>query len=142
MYDQGLLMFRKFNLSNHISTVALLENIGETQIDEKNDCDKALDYYQQALNILEKYYPSYLAHIADILNDMAYAFFKQRKLDKALDFYHRSINLLKEYYSSNNVETISFLRNYDNILENHEFIKHHEQVLISRKENGTKKGKT
>ncbi|CAF1094572.1 unnamed protein product [Adineta steineri] len=132
----------KLNLSNHILAVALLENIGETQIDEKNDCDKALDYYQQALNILEKYYPSYLARIADILNDMAYAFFKQRKLDKALDFYHRSINLLKEYYSSNNVETISFLINYDNILENDEFIKHHEQVLISRKENGTTRGNT
>ncbi|CAF4132414.1 unnamed protein product, partial [Adineta steineri] len=51
-------------------------------------------------------------------------------------------NLLKEYYSSNHVETISFLRNYDNILENEEFIKHHEQVLISRKENGTTQSNT
>ncbi|CAF1155194.1 unnamed protein product [Adineta steineri] len=142
MYDQGLLMLRKFNLSNHILAVALLANIGDTQLDEKNDCDKALDYHQQALNILEKYYPSYLARIAIILNSMGRVFYRQRKLDKALDFYHRSINLLKEYYSPNHVETISFLRNYDNILENEEFIKHHEQVLISRKENGTTQGNT
>ncbi|CAF3813819.1 unnamed protein product [Adineta steineri] len=142
MYDQGLLMFRKLNLSNHILAVTLLDNTGKTYIDEKDNCDKALYYYQQALNILETYYPSYLARIAVILNHMGHVFFRQRKLDKALDFYHRSINLLKEYYSSDHVETISFLRNYDNILENDEFIKHHEQVLISRKENGTTRGNT
>ncbi|CAF1354850.1 unnamed protein product [Adineta steineri] len=73
---------------------------------------------------------------------MGRVFFRQQKLDKALDFYHRSINLLKEYYSCNNDETISFLRNYDNILKHDEFIKHHEQVLISRKENGTTRGNT
>ncbi|CAF1439523.1 unnamed protein product [Adineta steineri] len=140
MYDQGLLMLRKFNLSNHILAVALLANIGDTQLDEKNDCDKALDYHQQALNILEKYYPSYLARIAIILNSMGRVFYRQRKLDKALDFYHRSINLLKEYYSSDHVETVSFLRNYVNILEYDEFVKRHEQILILRKENGTTRG--
>ncbi|CAF4020942.1 unnamed protein product [Adineta steineri] len=142
MCDQGLLMFRKLNLSNHILAVGVLENIGNTQLDEKDDYDKALDYHQQALNILEKYYPSYLARIADILSSMGDAFFRQQRFDEALDSYHRSINLLKEYYSSNHVETISFLRNYDNILENDEFIKYHEQVLISRKENGTTQGNT
>ncbi|CAF0767343.1 unnamed protein product [Adineta steineri] len=36
----------------------------------------------------------------------------------------------------------SSIQNYDNILKNEEFIKHHELVLISRKENGTTQGNT
>ena len=94
-----------------------LKNMGITQLYGKGNCVEALSYYQQALTILETSYPSYHAHIADILDCIGSALCQEKKYNEALDFHYRALEMREDYYSFEHIETTSSLIDIGDILE-------------------------
>jgi tetratricopeptide (TPR) repeat protein len=109
-----------FGTCLHTAITSLLNIIGYTQLYGKKNCDEALHFHQQALTMLETYYPSYVGHIASTLNYIGFVFSKQQKNDEALDMYHRALKMQEDYYLSDYVDIVSILRNIDNTVEDQE----------------------
>ncbi|CAF4068061.1 unnamed protein product [Adineta steineri] len=63
--------------------------------------EEAYDFYQQALEIREKYYEHFHVDIAISLDNISEILIDQRKYDQALEYQKRAMSICKEYYQSN-----------------------------------------
>jgi tetratricopeptide (TPR) repeat protein len=113
-----LTIVTNYYLSGHLDIVCLFNNIGIRNLYDKENYEEALHFHQQALTMLEPYYPSYYANIADTLNYIGNILRKQEKYNEALDVYYRALKIQEDYYSSDHVQTVSSLINIGHTLFN------------------------
>jgi len=111
-------MQMKYYSSGNMSIARTLNNIAHIQTNGKENDSDALDFYRQALTMIETYYPSYHAHITMTLNYIGNILSEQGKNNEALNFYHRALKLQEDYYSSDHIELTSALINIGHILSN------------------------
>jgi len=96
--------------------------------------DEALNYHQQALRILEKYYSSEHVLIADSIDNIANILSDQSKYEEAVDFYQRALNVRERLHLSNHVKFGRGLYNigvsYENVNKSTIALEYYQRALI------------
>ena len=100
-----------FYPSDFLGTVWLFTNIANAKSYMKHNWKEILPYYQQALDILKRSYPSYDGCKAAIYNQMGNAFKTRKDYNKAHKCYQKALELQEQYYPSDHAELCHSLRN-------------------------------
>jgi len=64
----------------------------------KGDYDRALEYYEKALNIGKKIYGEEHPNIATNYNNIGLAYYNKGDYDRALEYYKKALNIYKKIY--------------------------------------------
>ncbi|CAF3626311.1 unnamed protein product [Rotaria sp. Silwood1] len=95
----------------------VLNNIGAV-LKSEGKYGEALDFYQRALIIREKYYPTGHLDTSASINNIGRVFEAQGKYDEALDFYQRALIIQEKYYPNGHPDIAYSLNNIGNVLSN------------------------
>jgi len=102
-YQHLLATFRNWLSSDHLDIIWSLTTIGNAHLYGKHDWEQAHQHYQQALDILERSYPSYDGCKASVYNHIGTFFYEKRDYDQAYQYYQNALELQEKLYSSDHI---------------------------------------
>ncbi|UJR17257.1 hypothetical protein I4U23_004152 [Adineta vaga] len=127
LLQQALQISNKYYSSSNTNTSAILTLIGWVFQNGEEDYEQAQNYYDQALTILERHYPSYHEQIAETFFVCSSLLVAKKKYLEALDIYKEVLQVLDNYHHMDTIihrrifngcaDVLCKLTRYDEALE-------------------------
>jgi predicted enzyme related to lactoylglutathione lyase len=132
---------KSFNKSEHEDYATLLNNIGSVY-DKIGDYNKALEFYEKALNIRKKVLGTEHPNTATSYNNIGSTYDSMGDYNKALEFYENALNIREKVLGTEHPDTATSYNNiggvYDSMGDYNKALEFYEKTLqIFKKALGT-----